>query len=379
MEPLTSCAVLLQVSKMERETKKKKSAGGHIRDYVLCLAIIVTLNIVIFHAGLYRYICKPDSYAGNVYGRLTIFERLEDKTEAPPIVIMGDSTIEDGVSASQLAEGLREPVANIAMPATGPLVWLHYFRSVDPDRTRFGTIVILITPQDVRTIPHEEGIQSLIAVSPPHVFWDYLSSFPDPWSKLSYYYSGLDRMYAFRRDLRDLMVSPKRLMTISSSRNASLVKLEKWPGEQQDVCDVQVGNSARRVLNWGSLNDSARREIVRKTLIRTYRLKQSPDVTGFLEPVDRIVRYYEGSPVKILIVSFPFGMKHQVNPANPILNQYFARLQNLDSSTMVAHWDATQLSLFKDCRNYYDFRHLNVRGRKEFTAELGRVLQRHAF
>ena len=365
---------------MKHLAEKKKAAGRtHMRDYILCLGLIVLVNVLIFHSGLYRYVCRPDSYAGNVYGRLSVLEQIETETNQRPLVIMGDSTIEDGISAQQLTQISGNPVANLAMPAAGPLVWLHYFRSIDPDRDRFRTIVILITPQDVRTIPHEEGIQSLIAVAPPHVFWSYLSTFRNPLNHLSDYYASIDRLYAFRRDLGDLMLSPDRWLNASKMRKEHQARLRAWPGEHSDVCEVQLNAFGRTVSRWGNVKDRERRRVINKTLTRTHQLNQSPTVSGILDPVDDIVRYYEGSDVKILLVSFPFGWNHRIDPEHPVIDAFNSRLKRLDTLPSVAHWDATQLPLFQNCENFYDFRHLNVRGREKFTAELGRVLKQNAF
>ena len=365
---------------MQQHLEKKKSAGAsHIRDYALCLGLIVFVNVVIFHSGLYKYVCKPDSYAGNVYGRLSVLEQIESETSQPPLVVMGDSTIEDGISAQQLTEISGKPVANLAMPAAGPLVWLHYFRSIDPDRSRFGAITLLITPQDVRTTPHEEGIQSLIAVAPPHVFWSYLSTFHDPLNHLSDYYASIDRIYAFRRDLEDLIFSPDRWLNGSKIRKEHQHRLRTWPGEHSDVCDVQLNASRRTVLNWGNVKDRERRRVMNRTLTRTHQLNKSPTVAGMLDPLEDIVRYYQGSNVRILVVSFPFGWNHRVDPDHPVIDGFITRLKRLDALPSVAYWDATQLSLFQNCENFYDFRHLNVRGRQKFTSELGKVLKQDAF
>lgn len=360
--------------------KKKSIRTGHIRDYALCVALIVLVNLLVFHSGLYRYICRPDSYAGNVYNRLTILEQIEEQSGKNPVVIMGDSTIEDGIGAKQLAQTVEQPVANIAMPATGPLVWLQYFRSVDPDRDRFSTIVLLITPQDVRTTPHEEGIQSLIAIAPPPVLWDYLSTFPDRWNHLSDFYASIDRVYAFRRDLKDLLTTPDRLLNASSMRKEHLERLDAWPGEQTDVCEIQLSPSKQRVEHWGSVKDRERRQVINKTLSRTHQLNRSPRVKGILKPIEEIVRYYDGSNSRILIASFPFGWNHRVDPRHPAIREFSERLNRLDaSSPSVRYWDATSLPLFQDCENFYDFRHLNVRGREKFTSELGHLLKQNAF
>jgi hypothetical protein len=364
-----------QVAKKTRTVKRT----GHVRDYALCIAIIVVVNVLIFHNGLYKYVCRPDSYAGNVYGRLSVLEQIESQTNQRPLIIMGDSTIEDGISAQQLTQINGTPVANLAMPATGPLVWLQYFRSIDPDRDRFQTIVILITPQDVREIPHEEGIQSLIAIAPPHVLWSYLTHFRDPWNHLSDFYASIDRLYAFRRDLGDLILSPDRLLNASQRRKEHHERLRTWPGEQTDVCEVQLNPSLQTVRRWGPVKDRELRKVINKTLSRTNQLNKAPTVSGMIYPVEDIVRYYEGSGVKILLVSFPFGWNHRVDLEHPVIQDFTSRLNKLDSSPSVRFWDATQLPLFQNCENYYDFRHLNVRGREEFTAELGRTLKQNAF
>ena len=359
-------------------SRKNHKKWGHVRDYLICLGIIILFNIAIFHSGLYGFICKPESYAGNVFGRLALLEQIEKESNTLPTAILGDSTIEDGIHAKKLSQLTQKPVANLAMPATGPLVWLHYLRSVDPDRDRFERIVLFITPQDVRTVPHEEGIQSLIAVTPPNIFWDYLNTWNDFGSNLSHYYGSLDRLYAFRRDLRDLLLSPDRLFNVFSNRRDHLEKLSEWPSEQKNVCDVRVNRSGR-VIAWGKIGDPEERKVIRKTIVRTRRLNQDPNISGMLEPVESIVRYYEGSPVRILIVSFPFALDHKVETDHPVIDQYMSRVEQLASSPMIDHWDATSLPLFQDCRNFYDYRHLNDRGRQEFTEEFGRVLTRNAF
>lgn len=356
---------------------KKKNYGSirDISDYLYCLLLFLVLNIFLFHTGLYRHISIVDSYAGNVHGRLSVLKELEEKHDENVIALIGDSTIKEAVGAKELSEFTGKPVANLALPGTGPTEWLHFLRSIDPQRNRFETLVITIAPHAIRTRPHDDGVQTLLPVASIREMLAYAWRFDGP-RKMEYIYAAFDKIFAFRRDLRDLFLSPERILSIRKQKENQLTKLKHWRGQSIDVCEVETDPVTGEITDWGELEDVKIRELAENAINRTIALNRKPVVSGILDPLTEIIKYYIDSTTNILLTTVPFGTGHRIRRRAAPIRSYYSHVEELERHPNVWHWNAVSEPLFKDCRNFYDFRHLNERGRKMFTSRLGMELQK---
>src|SRR3990170_7806702 len=281
-----------------------------LRDFALAAALYVLVNVVVFHGGLYRHLCKADSYAGNVYARMQVLEATEEETGSRLVVLVGDSTTEEGIDPALLSQQIGKPVINLALPGAAPLDWYYFLRSVDPDRTRFEAIILTVVPQNVRTQSHNDGIQTLLPVAKPLLMVKYLSTMDTFWNNLGDYYAAFDRIYAFRRDLRELLLSPNRWRDAGISKEQQLEKIRSYSGENYDVCGVRQQQG--KIVRWGGIKDKEVQRLIRHNINRISRLNQQPVVSGIAEPLRDIVESYRNSSTQIIIVNIPFGYGHRV-------------------------------------------------------------------
>ncbi len=358
------------------EREKNHGSIREISDYLYCLLLFLVLNIVLFHTGLYQHISIVDSYAGNVHGRLSVLKELEEKHDENVIALIGDSTTKEAAGAKELSEFTGKPVANLALPGTGPTEWLHFLRSIDPQRNRFETLVITIAPHNMRTRPHDDGVQTLLPVASIREMLAYAWRFDEPSRKMEYIYAAFDKIFAFRRDLRDLFLSPERIFSIRKQKENQLTKLKHWRGQSIDVCEVEADPITGKITNWGELEDAKIRELARNAINRTAALNQKPVVSGILDPLTEVVEYYSNSTIRIVLITIPFGTGHRIKRRATPIRSYYLHVKELERHPNVWHWNAVSEPLFQDCRNFYDFRHLNERGRKMFTSRLAMELQK---
>jgi hypothetical protein len=357
------------------EKQPNKSSISVLSDYLLCLFLFVLINIVLFHTGLYGYLCIVDSYAGNVHGRLSILTELEQKHDDDLIAVIGDSTTEHGIGAQELSEFTDKPVANLALPGTCPREWLYFLKSIDPDRNRFETLVITIVPHNINSRPHDDGVQTLLPVASIEEMVSYAWQFEQSTRKMEYAYGAFDKIFGFRRDLRNLFLSPDRFFTIQKEKQNQLKKLRNWQGEKFDVCEVQLHPQSGVITDWGEIDNPKIRPIARNALNRIAQLNHRPAISGIQKPLDEIVSYYNGSTTRIVVVTIPFGIGHSLRRNTKPVREYYKHLRELNALENFWHWNAVHEPLFQDCRNFYDFRHLNARGRKIFTQRLAAELR----
>lgn len=347
-----------------------------ISDYLVAIILFLLLNVLVFHNGFYGRICRVDSYAGDAYGRISVLKKLENHHGKNVIALIGDSTTEEGIGAKELAKFTGEPVANLALPGTAPLEWFHYLQSVDPQRNRFQIVILTISPQNMRGRPHEDGFQTLLAVATIPSMLSYTSRLPKSSQQMEYFYAAFDRIFAFRRDLRDLFLSPSRLMTIHRQKREQILKLEDWPGERINVCGIRLHPKSGKVVDWAGIQDPQMRKFAENALERTEKLNKKPVVSGILEPLEEILGYYEKSPTKILIITIPFGLQHNIAQNARPIQRYYSLLDKFADFPNVHHWNAVHEPVFQDCKNFYDFRHLNATGRQQFSTRLAEELKK---
>ena len=292
------------------------------------------------------------------------------------IALIGDSTTEEGLSAKDLSQSTKKPVVNLALPGTGPNEWFYFLKSIDPQRNRFDVIVLTVSPHNMRSRPHENGVQTLIPVAPIDEMLRYAWEFDEPSQKMAYTYATFDRIFGYRHDLAHLFFAPKRILTIQKDKHEQHKKLKDWPGEKFNVCRVQFDKKTGSIIRWGDIRDPEIRIFSQNALNRTAELNRRPVVTGLLEPLGEIMNYYNKTTTNIVLISIPFGLEHEIPLRASSIRRYYRTIEAFGELPNVTHVNAIHEPLFKDCRNYFDFRHLNERGRKQLTEFLAKELQK---
>ena len=114
------------------------------RNLLLGIVAFLCVDGAIFHSGLYVSILAPGSYAGRVE-RITLAEEKRAPSGMKEVLVLGDSRIAEGFSAS-LANELGSPAGikfvSLAEPAASANTWYYMLRKVDPTKRRYSAIII---------------------------------------------------------------------------------------------------------------------------------------------------------------------------------------------------------------------------------------------
>jgi hypothetical protein len=359
----------------EKVPNSSRKTLRSISDYLIAIITFIALNVVVFHTELYHHVSLVNSYAGNVYGRMSVLKEVEKKRGAKVIALVGDSVTEDGLGAREISQNIGKPVVNLALPGASPNEWLYFLRSIDPKRNRFDAIVLTIAPHNMRQRPHEDGVQTLMPVASLGLMLRYAWEFHDPAEKFEHGYATFDRIFGYRKDLAHLFMSPGRLLTAREDKKNQISKLKNWPGETFNVCRTIIDSETKEVVRWGAIRDREVRRLSENALNRTFELNRRAVVSGILEPLTEIINYYNNSTTNIVIISIPFGLYHEIRQRAPAMRDYFWSIEEFDRRPHVYHINGIHEPLFKDCQNFYDFRHLNSRGRKLLSDFLSEELK----
>jgi hypothetical protein len=351
----------------EKSVSPSTKSYRAISDYLIAIVTFIALNVGVFHTELYHHISLVDSYAGNVHGRVSVLKEVEKNTGGKVIALVGDSITEDGLGAKEISENIGKPVVNLALPGASPNEWFYFLKSVDPKRDRFDVIVFTIAPHNMRSRPHEDGVQTLLPVAPLSLMLRYAWEFHEPARKMEHGYATFDRIFGYREDLAHLFTSPGRVFTARQDKKDQISKFKNWPGETFNVCRTVIDSETKEVIRWGAIRDPEARRLSENALNRTFELNRRAVVSGILEPLGEIVDYYNGSTTDIVITTIPFGLHHVIKRRAPDIKDYFRTISEFDELAHVTHLNAIHEPLFKDCQNFYDFRHLNARGRKHLS------------
>jgi hypothetical protein len=348
----------------------QKSKVKALSDYIFAALLYLLINFGVFHSGLYRYLCKPESYAGNVYGRLHILNEIERKNDRKVVALVGDSITEEGIDPARFSADIGKPVANLALPGASPLDWFFFLRAVDPEENRFDSILMTVIPQKVRVQAHDDGIQTLLPVASIPLMLEYLSSRGQAWRYREDYYATFDRIFGFRRDLRELILDPDRHQNVIGARKEQLERIRTYSGQPFDVCEVAIHPLNGRITSWGKIQDPEVRRLTRHNINRISKLNRNPEASGITGPFRRIAESYRNDETEIIIVTVPFGPGNRIRSDSPPIKKYLEELKQLENDFGTQHWIAFEENFLHDCSNFFDYRHLNHKGRLLFSSWL---------
>jgi hypothetical protein len=348
----------------------ESSKAKVLTDYILAAAAYLLINFAVFHGGLYRYLCKPESYAGNVYGRLQVLSEIERTSPEKIVAVVGDSITEEGIDPSRLSALIGKPVANLALPGASPFDWFYFLKAIDPKKNRFDSILLTVIPQKVRTRAHDDGIQTLLPIASIPLMFEYLSSRGQSWRYREDYYASVDRIFGFRRDLRDLILNQERWANLSHERREYLDRIRNYSGQTFNVCRVVINPVNGRVTNWGEIQDQEVRRLTRHNINRISKLNRNPETSGIIGPFRGLSEAYQKGETKITVVSVPFGPGNRVPRESAVITNYLTDLEQLKHQFGTEHRVAFDETFLHDCSNFFDYRHLNHKGRLLFTTWL---------
>jgi hypothetical protein len=334
---------------------------------LLGVAAFICVDGAIFHSGLYVSILAPSSYAGRVE-RITLAEKKRAASGLKEVLVLGDSRIAEGFSASMANElgspaGLR--FVSLAEPAASANTWYYMVREVDPTKRRYSAIIV---PYGLGYEPNNADPLRISMTAPLLRYGDsfnFASGFQRSSGRFRAFIAGILRGSAYQDDVVDLLSHPITL--IKNVRLADKPHSEsEYKGRDYDLVGTSYDASTGQVTFAPKLTE-AQRLGFRKSLIQPSQSDTEYSLKLQRDWIPRIIDRYADSPTAIVLTPLPrgpflelggFSKGHEsVLPASVLQKTSFS----LPGQTF---------EFLEKPEYYFDAFHLNAKGRQKFTETL---------
>lgn len=344
------------------------------RNLLLGIAAFICVDGAIFHSGLYVSILAPSSYAGRVE-RITLAEKKRAPSGLKEVLVLGDSRIAEGFSATLANEigsaaGLK--FVSLAEPAASANTWYYMIREVDPTRQRYSAIIV---PYGLGYEPNSADPLRISMTAPLLRYGDafHFASGFQRWSgRFRAFLASLLRGSAYQDDVVDLLSHPvARIMNIQQADKPH--SGPEYKGRDYDLVGTSYDASTGQVTFAPKLTE-AQRLGFRKSLIQPSQSDTEYSLKLQRDWIPRIVDRYSDSPTAIVLTPLPRG---------PFL-ELGGFSKGHDSVLPTSVIERTSFSLpghtfefLEKPEYYFDAFHLNAKGRHKFTETLVSELMGH--
>lgn len=344
------------------------------RNLLLGIAAFICVDGAIFHSGLYVSILAPSSYAGRVE-RITLAEKKRAPSGLKEVLVLGDSRIAEGFSATLANEigsaaGLK--FVSLAEPAASANTWYYMIREVDPTRQRYSAIIV---PYGLGYEPNSADPLRISMTAPLLRYGDafHFASGFQRWSgRFRAFLASLLRGSAYQDDVVDLLSHPvTRMMNIQQADTPH--SGPEYKGRDYDLVGTSYNASTGQVTFAPKLTE-AQRLGFRKSLIQPSQSDTEYSLKLQRDWIPRIVDRYSNSPTAIVLTPLPRG---------PFL-ELGGFSKGHESVLPTSVIERTSFSLpghtfefLEKPEYYFDAFHLNAKGRHKFTETLVSELMGH--
>ena len=337
------------------------------RNLLLGIVAFLSVDGAIFHSGLYVSILAPGSYAGRVE-RVTLAEKKRAPSGMKEVLVLGDSRIAEGFSAS-LANELGSPAGlkfvSLAEPAASANTWYYMVRKVDPTRRRYAAIII---PYGLGYEPNSADPLRISMTAPLLRYADgfHFASGFQRWSgRFRAFVASILRGSAYQDDVVDLLAHPiariKNVRQADKSHSGS-----EYKGRDYDLVGTSYDISTGQVTFAPKLTE-AQRLAFRKSLIQPSQSDTDYSLKLQRDWIPRIIDCYSDGPTAIVLTPLPRG---------PFL-ELGGFSKGHESVLPTSVIERTSFSLpghtfefLEKPEYYFDAFHLNAKGRHKFTETL---------
>ena len=344
------------------------------RNLFLGIAAFICVDGAIFHSGLYVSILAPSSYAGRVE-RITLAEKKRAPSGLKEVLVLGDSRIAEGFSASlanELGSAAGLKFVSLAEPAASANTWYYMIREVDPTKQRYSAIIV---PYGLGYEPNSADPLRISMTAPLLRYGDafHFASGFQRWSgRFRAFLASLLRGSAYQDDVVDLLSHPvARIMNIQQADKPH--SGSDYKGRDYDLVGTSYDASTGQVRFAPKLTE-AQRLGFRKSLIQPSQSDTEYSLKLQRDWIPRIVGRYSDSPTAIVLTPLPrgpflelggFSKGHEsVLPTSVIKKTSFS---------MPGH----TFEFLEKPEYYFDAFHLNAKGRHKFTETLVSELMGH--
>jgi len=337
------------------------------RNLLLGIAAFICVDGAVFHSGLYVSILAPSSYAGRVE-RITLAEKKRAPSGLKEILVLGDSRIAEGFSATlanELGSAAGLKFVSLGDPAASANTWYYMVREADPTKRRYSAIII---PYGLGYEPSSADPLRISMTAPLLRYGDafHFASGFQRWSgRFRAFVACILRGSAYQDDVVDLLSHPvARIMNIQQADKPH--SGSEYKGRDYDLVGTSYDASTRQVTFAPKLTE-AQRLAFRKSLIQPSQSDTEYSLKLQRDWIPRIMNRYSDSPTAIVLTPLPRG---------PFL-ELGGFSKGYESVLPTSVIERTSFSLpghtfefLEKPEYYFDAFHLNAKGRQKFTETL---------
>lgn len=356
-------------------------------DYLLAVAMILALDIVLFHRGAYFPWLRPDSYSGRVEASSRRFDVMRAQhVDGRAVVTMGDSTAGSAIQEAVVERSLvpYDPSAfsiNLSQGGSSPRSWVTLLDDPRINGERTSTVIVGIFPgsmvrfeipkPDLDIVKTRMRVRRAVALA---------STYRTTEMRLTVLATSLVRSPLFGEDLRDLFRGPgERVRSVRADREDELKFGEGYRRENLadwDLSSFRLGDDGTLVVSEVDpiVRDNRNlKRSVEAALVRNREMRRPPRFE--VDPVHlrllaELVRDLDGRGVETVLAMlprspYPDGARDFVE-----LESLFRALQN--EGLRVSYFCSDDLLDTLESPVYFkDLLHLNRKGADLYSRELG--------
>jgi hypothetical protein len=334
---------------------------------LLGIAAFICVDGAIFHSGLYVSILAPGSYAGRVE-RITLAEEKRAPSGMKEVLVLGDSRIAEGFSAS-LANELGSPAGikfvSLAEPAASANTWYYMLRKVDPTRRRYSAIII---PYGLGYEPNNADPLRISMTAPLLRYGDsfHFASGFQRWSgRFRAFVASILRGSAYQDDVVDFLAHP--IARIKNVRQADKRHSgSEYKGRNYDLVGTSYDASTGQVTFAPKLTE-AQRLAFRKSLIQPSQSDTEYSLKLQRDWIPRIMNRYTDSPTAVVLTPLPRGPFLELGGFS---KGYESVLPDSVIQRTSFSLPGHTFEFLERPEYYFDAFHLNAKGRQKFTETL---------
>jgi len=337
------------------------------RNLLLGIVAFLCVDGAIFHSGLYVSILAPGSYAGRVE-RITLAEEKRAPSGMKEVLVLGDSRIAEGFSAS-LANELGSPAGvkfvSLAEPAASANTWYYMLRKVDPTRRRYSAIII---PYGLGYEPNNADPLRISMTAPLLRYGDgfnFASGFQRWSGRFRAFVASILRGSAYQDDVVDFLAHP--IARIKNVRQADKRHSgSEYKGRNYDLVGTSYDASTGQVTFAPKLTE-AQRLAFRKSLIQPSQSDTEYSLKLQRDWIPRIMNRYTDSPTAVVLTPLPRGPFLELGGFS---KGYESVLPDSVIQRTSFSLPGHTFEFLERPEYYFDAFHLNAKGRQKFTETL---------
>ena len=336
--------------------------------------VLILIDAVLFHSGVYTPVIKPDSTGGSVVGAMMAIDYYHDAAKKN-VLVLGNSQIGEGFSAELAdAQGVGPDIhfINGAAPGTTPRVWDYMLREIDPERRRFSAIALMVDYDLDFTWTDLANYSLDLSYTTPMLNLRDVRDFPKTFTDRAL--QGRARrqillpIQALHDDIQDLIARPlRRIHDVNKVRPIWLGSLAIYGGRGGELPPLAIDTQAAMPTSWGEFETAWKPKL--GPYFRDIRKAAPPATRAANENYERywiarIAAHYRSVGVPVIVFNMARGpWKAQLLPS-PAPNRVLAELRAAGDIVMLPG-DAF-IGLEKP-EYFVDTLHLNSAGREKFS------------